>query len=101
MDDYLCLWMDEIISTYMDDYLCLWMDETNSLFIDGYQEQLWIVWVCCLLHLEECGPEGGPTVDHLEEGDLGLLRRHPGVLVVRLHDLTLPVLRGLNPQHVL
>jgi hypothetical protein len=33
-----------------------------------------------------------PAVDDLEEGDLGLVSGHPRVLVVRLHNLLLPLL---------
>ena len=68
------------------------MDEADPLLVDGYQEQLRIVGVRGLLHLEEGGAEGGPPVDDLEEGDLGLLGGHARVLVVGLHYLPLPVL---------
>ncbi len=75
-------------------HLRLRMDETDALLVDGNEQQLRIIWICRLLHLEEGGPEGRPPVDDLQEGDLGLLGRHAGVLVVRLHNLPLPVLRA-------
>jgi hypothetical protein len=90
-------------------HLCLRMDEADALLVDGNEQQLRIIWIRRLLHLEEGGPEGRPPVDDLQECDLRLLGRHAGVLVVRLHDLPLPVLRGHGlgdvggdelPQHV-
>ena len=45
---------------------------------------------------EECRAVGGPPVDHLEEGDLGLVRAHAGVLVVRPRNLLLPLVAGLH-----
>jgi hypothetical protein len=70
------------------------MNETDALLVDGNEQQLRIVGIRRLLHLEEGGPESRPPVDDLQEGDLRLLGRHAGVLVVRLHDLPLPVLRA-------
>ena len=58
------------------------MYEADALLVDGDEEQLGVVGVSRLLHLEEGGAEGGPPVDHLEEGDLGLLRRHARVLTM-------------------
>ena len=77
----------------MTAYLSLGVDEADPLLVDGDEEQLWIGGVGDLLDLEEGGAEGGPAVDDLEEGDLGLIHRHPRVLVVRLHDLLLPLLK--------
>ena len=58
------------------------MYEADPLLVDGDEEQLGIVGVSRLLHLEEGRAEGGPAVDHLEESDLGLLRRHARVLMM-------------------
>ena len=69
------------------------MNERDALLVDGDEEQLWVVGVCGLLDLEECGSECGPPVDDLQEGDLGLLGPHAGVGVVALDDLALPVLK--------
>jgi hypothetical protein len=75
-------------------HLRLRMDEADALLVDGNEQQLRIVGIRRLLHLEEGGPEGRPPVDDFQEGDLRLLGRHARVLVVRLHDLPLPVLRA-------
>ena len=69
------------------------MDQADSLLVDGDQQELRVVGVRGLLDLEERRAEGGPAVDDLEEGHLGLLRAEAGVLVVGLDDLPLPVLR--------
>ena len=76
------------------------MDEADPLLVDRDQEKLGVVGVRGLLHLEECRAEGGPPEDHLEEGDLGLLGAHAGVLVVGPHDLALPVLGRHLLHHV-
>ena len=72
------------------------MYEADPLLVDGDEEQLGIVGVSRLLHLEEGRAEGGPAVDHLEEGDLGFVRAHPGVFVVGPGDLLLPLMAGHN-----
>ena len=69
------------------------MDEADALLVDGDQQELGVVGVGGLLDLEEGRAEGGPAVDDLEEGHLGLLGAEARVLVVRLDDLPLPVLR--------
>ena len=76
--------------------LGLRMYEADPLLVDGYQEQLRVVGVRGLLHLEEGGAEGGPPVDHLKKGHLGIVHGHPRVLVVSLHNLLLPFLRTKN-----
>ena len=58
------------------------MYEADPLLVDGDEEQLGIVGVSRLLHLEEGRAEGGPAVDHLEESNLGLLWRHARVLTM-------------------
>ena len=68
------------------------MNEADSLFVDRNQKKLRIVWICRLLDLKEGRADGCPPEYHLEEGNLGLLRRHSRVLVVGSHDLPLPVL---------
>ena len=76
------------------------MYEADPLLVDGDEEQLGIVGVSRLLHLEEGRAEGGPAVDHLEEGDLGLVWAHARVLVVGAGDLLLPLVAGLRLQQV-
>ena len=56
------------------------MNKADALLVDCDEEELRVVGVRRLLNLEEGGAEGGPPVDHLEEGDLGLVGWHPGVL---------------------
>ena len=75
--------------------LCLWVDQADSLLVDRDEQQLRVVRIRCLLHLEEGGSKGWPPVNHLQESDLGLFCRHARVLVVRLHNLPLPILTGL------
>ena len=70
------------------------MDEADPLLVDGDEEELGVVGVRGLLDLEEGRAEGRPPVDDLEEGDLGVLGAHAGVVVVALDDLPLPVLRA-------
>ena len=55
-------------------HLGLRVDEADTLLVDGHQEELWIVGVGGLLDLEEGRAEGGPPVDDLEEGNLGVVR---------------------------
>ncbi len=54
--------------------------EAYALLVDGDEEELGEVWVGGLLDLEEGGSEGGPAVDDLQEGDLGVLRGEARVL---------------------
>ena len=68
------------------------MNKADALLVDCDEEELRVVGVRRLLHLEEGGAEGGPPVDHLEEGYLGVLGRHTRVHVVGLDNLALPVL---------
>ena len=49
------------------------MNKADALLVDCDEEELRVVGVRRLLNLEEGGAEGGPPVDHLEEGDLGLV----------------------------
>ncbi len=46
-------------------YLRLRMDKADALLVDGNEQQLRIVGIRRLLHLEEGGPEGRPPVDDL------------------------------------
>ena len=56
------------------------MYEADALLVDGDEEELGEVWVGGLLDLEEGGSEGGPAVNDLQEGDLGVLRGEARVL---------------------
>ena len=57
------------------------MDQADALLVDGDQEELGVVGVRRLLHLEEGRAEGRPAVDDFEEGHLGLLRAQARVLI--------------------
>ena len=52
------------------------MNDVDALLVDGDYEVLGEARVGALAGLEEGGAVGGPAVDHLEEGDLGLVRAH-------------------------
>ena len=72
------------------------MDHVHSLLVDRHNKVLWEAWVGHLVHFEESGAIRRPSVDHLEEGDLGFVGAHAGVLVVRPRDLLLPLVAGLH-----
>ena len=76
------------------------MNDVDALLVDGDYEVLGEARVRALAGLEEGGAVGGPAVDDLEEGDLGLVRAHARVLVVGAGDLLLPLVAGLRLQQV-
>lgn len=76
------------------------MNKTDAVLVNRDQQQLRIIWLRGLLDLEERGAEGRPPVDDLQEGDLGVLGRHAGVLVVGGDDRSLPVRRALQLDEV-
>ena len=77
-------------------YLGLGVDHVHSLLVDRHNKVLWEAGVGHLVHFEESGAIRRPSVDHLEEGDLGFVRAHPGVFVVGSGDLLLPLMAGHN-----
>ena len=73
------------------DLLGVPIDQADSLLADGDEQQLWIVLVGALLHLEEGAAKGGQLEELLEELHLSFLPVDARVLVMRLVDLLLPL----------
>ena len=71
------------------------MNETDTLLVDCHQEQLGVVGVCGLLHLEKGWSKCWPAKDDLEECDFGILWTHAGVLVEAFKNLAFPIGGGL------